>query len=113
MKSNVRLKGSEFIIDFLYGYGIDTVFIVPGAHVGSFFNELAVQEKIETVVCSHELGAAYMADGYSRVKRVPGVVITNGGPGLSNLITELVVSRSEYVPLVIISGDIPGFPGIW
>ena len=40
------MNGTGFIIDLLTRNGIDTVFTVPGAHVGPFLNELVVQHGV-------------------------------------------------------------------
>lgn len=106
-RKKVVMDGSDYIIELLVKKKIDTVFTVPGAQIDTLFNKLSLSSAIKPVVCSHEAGAAFMADGYARMKNVPGVVLVNGGPGLSNLVTEISVAQSENVPLLVISGDVP------
>ena len=103
------MDGADYIIEVLNREKIDTIFTVPGAQIETLFNRLSQTSHIRPVVCSHEAGAAFMADGYARMKNLPGVVLVNGGPGLSNLITGISVARSEYVPLLVISGNVPTY----
>jgi acetolactate synthase I/II/III large subunit len=64
---------SEFFAKTLEGYGVTHLFMVPDG----FPWGLAALEKtaVKRVLAHHEAAAAYMADGYARAARRPGVCI--------------------------------------
>jgi len=79
--------------------GVDTVFGLPGTQNLELFEALR-HSKIKTVVASHELGAAFMANGYARATGRPGVLLTIPGPGFTHALTGLAEARLDSVPLV-------------
>lgn len=99
--------GALFLIDALRQLGTSHVFMVPGAHLDPFHQALVETDTIYPVICSHELGAAYMALGYARVRHAIGVVATIGGPGATNLLTAVVTARQEAIPMLVVTGDVP------
>ncbi len=68
-----KMTGHKFIAETLHGYGVTSVFHVPYILDGA----LMEMEKlgIKRVRCHSEKAAAYMADGYARVSRKPGVAM--------------------------------------
>jgi acetolactate synthase-1/2/3 large subunit len=60
------------------------------------------------VVPSHEQGAGFMANGYSRATGLPGVVISVPGPGLTNSMTSIAEAVVDSVPLVCIIPSVGG-----
>ena len=93
----------EALITLLEGYGVDTVFGIPGVHTIELYRGLA-RSKIRHVTPRHEQGAAFMADGYARVSGKPGVALVITGPGLTNAITAMAQARADSVPMLVISG---------
>ncbi len=108
------LTGAEAICRALVSAGVDTVFGLPGTQNVELFEALR-HSKVRTVVASHELGAAFMANGYARASGRPGVLLTIPGPGFTYALTGLAEARLDSVPLVhILPGPAPrssvGFP---
>lgn len=97
---------SHYLLDFLLAQGVQSLFLVPGLHLDPFMRHL-IQHPIQAVLATHELGAAYMADGYARLSGGLGVVACIGGPGLSHLATGVLTSALEQVPLLVIAGAVP------
>jgi acetolactate synthase-1/2/3 large subunit len=100
--SNERTIG-EALISLLEGYGVDTVFGIPGVHTVELYRGLA-RSAIRHVTPRHEQGAGFMADGYARVSGKPGVAFVITGPGLTNAITAMGQARADSVPMLVISG---------
>ena len=107
------MKITNYLFKTLQAQGVHTLFLVPGMHIDPLCEALAQQCALRTIVASHELGAAYMADGYSRVSQNLGVVITSGGPGLSNLLTAVITARLEQSAMLVISGDVHSYLAQW
>ncbi|PVX59585.1 thiamine pyrophosphate-binding protein [Rhodococcus globerulus] len=99
-------SAARILVDALAHHGVDTVFGIPGTHNIPIYGALA-DVGIRHVLMRHEQGCAYAADGYARVSRRPGVVITTTGPGLLNSAAALAQSMSDSVPVLVIS---PGMP---
>ncbi len=100
------MTGADFILKMISALGLKHIFTVPGAHIDPLIEATRFSD-VHPVVCCHELGAGYMADGYSRVNKTPGVIACIGGPGAGNLVTAVQTARIEKTPLLILSGDVP------
>lgn len=99
---------AEAILDVLQHAGVDTVFGVPGNHNIELYRYLP-DSSIKHVTARHEQGAGFMADGYARVRDVPGVCFVVTGPGLTNITTPMGQALADSVPLLVIAtvGDQP------
>ncbi|XOV84458.1 MAG: 5-guanidino-2-oxopentanoate decarboxylase [bacterium] len=93
---------AEAILEILQHAGVDTVFGVPGNHNIELYRYLP-DFPINHVTAHHEQGAGFMADGYARVRRTPGVCFVVTGPGLTNILTAMGQALADSVPLVVIA----------
>ncbi len=95
------MTGSQLLAETLKGYGIDHVFFVPGIA----YRALADMEELGiTRVLNHsEIGAAYMADGYARAARKPGVCMGQA-VGAANLAAGLRDAYLAGSPVIAIAG---------
>ena len=94
------------VLETQRGYGIDTVFGIPGTHSLEFYRPLR-SLGIRAITTRHEQGASYGADGWSQVRGLPGVVITTSGPGLLNSLSGAATAYAESRPMILLS---PGRP---
>lgn len=85
--------------------GVDTVFGLPGVHSLAFYHSLEAAG-IRHVSARHEQGAGFMADGYARAGRVPGVALLISGPGVTNASTPLGQAYSDSIPLLLLSAAV-------
>jgi thiamine pyrophosphate-dependent acetolactate synthase large subunit-like protein len=99
--------GGDVAVAALVAHGVDTVFGIPGGHNLALYDALAREPAIRHVLPRHEQGAAFMADGYARTSGRTGVMVTLGGPGLTNAMTGLGEAYSDSSPLLSISSQIP------
>ncbi len=93
---------AEAILDVLQHAGVDTVFGVPGNHNIELYRYLP-HSSITHVTARHEQGAGFMADGYARVRGIPGVCFVVTGPGLTNVTTPMGQALADCVPLLVIA----------
>ncbi|MET8136777.1 thiamine pyrophosphate-dependent enzyme [Streptomyces sp. NPDC005251] len=98
--------GGEALVRALCGHAVTRVFGIPGTHNLEIYRHLSAYG-IRHVLTRHEQGAGYAADGYARVTRHPGVVITTTGPALLNVAAAVGQAYSDSVPLLVVS---PGMP---
>ena len=90
------------VLQTIRGYGVDTVFGIPGTHNLEFYRPLS-RLGIRAVTSRHEQGAGYAADGWAQRTGMPGVVITTSGPGLLNALSAAGTAYCESRPLIILS----------
>lgn len=64
-------------------------------------------ETIRNILCRHEQGEIFAAEGYAKVTGKVGVCIATSGPGATNLVTGLADALLDSVPLVAITGQVP------
>ncbi len=87
----------------LKGYGVTHVFYVPAIFLSG---TMALKDVgIRRVVTHHEAAAAYMADGYARIGRRPGVCMAQQ-VGAANLAAGLRDGFLASAPIISISGGV-------
>ncbi len=99
---------ADFLLEYLHDLGVEYVFGVPGGAIEPLYNALARSERkagIRSVVARHEMGAAFMADGYARETGTIGVCCATTGPGSTNLITGVASAYADRVPLLVITAQ--------
>ncbi len=99
-----KMTGSRFIAETLNGYGVKAVFFVPSI----LKTALVEMEKlgIKRVLCHSEKAAAYMADGYARAARAPGIAMAQS-VGAANLAAGLQDAYLALSPVIAITGRWP------
>jgi acetolactate synthase-1/2/3 large subunit len=100
------MNTSDYIVDQLTKFNIDTVFSVAGG--GSMFlvNAFGKNKKFKNFFLHHEQSCSMAADVYGRVKRKPAVVCVTTGPGGINAINGVFGAYTDSVPMIIISGQV-------
>lgn len=86
--------------------GLTHCFGIPGRHVQGLYAALAGTGLVP-IVARHEQGAAFIADGFARVAKTPGLLIATAGPGASNLLTGFANAYADGVPLLALVGAAP------
>ena len=86
--------------------GIDTVFTLSGGHLFSIYDGCR-SEGIRLIDTRHEQTAAFAAEGWSKVTRIPGVVALTAGPGVTNGMSAMAAASQNQSPLVVLGGRAP------
>ncbi len=89
-----RMTGGQAVVAALEKGGVDTVFGIPGVHNVDIYDAL-LDSRIRHVLCRHEQGSGFMADGYARASGRIGCVITISGPGVTNVATALAEAQGD------------------
>src|SRR3989344_5632209 len=100
------MKLADFIINYLAEKGIDKMFVVSGAANAYLIDAFSRTDKTEYVATMHEQAAGFAAEGYAKIKGIPGVAIATSGPGGMNLVTPIGNCFYDSVPALFITGQI-------
>ena len=95
------ITGARFIAETFKGYGVTHVFFVEAI----LRKSLVEMEALGTrrILAHSEKAAAYMADGYARVKRSPGICMSQS-VGAANLAAGLQDAYLGLSPVIAITG---------
>lgn len=104
------MTGAELLCRALEREGVTHVFGLPGTQNVPLFEALRTAS-LRTVVATHELGAAFMAAGYSRASGRAGVLTTIPGPGFTYALTGLAEARLDSTPILYLVGQPARRPG--
>ena len=95
------MTGSRYFAEFMKGYGVSHVFFIPAV----LTRALAEMDRIGVrgIMTHGEKAAAYMADGYARASRRPGICLaqTVGAANLAAGLRDAYLARS---PVIAITG---------
>lgn len=94
------------IVRVLEEHGIRRTFVVPGESYLEVLDGLH-DSSIETVICRHEGGAAYMAEAEGKLGPLPGIAMVTRGPGAANALVGVHTAWQDSTPMVLFIGLIP------
>lgn len=100
---------SEQMVDYLERRGVEYIFGLCGHTVIGFLDALSRSEKLKYISFRNEQLATLAADGYARVTKKAGVVLSHLGPGIANTVTGVANASFDSIPMVVIAGDVPSY----
>ena len=100
-------KGSDVLVQALEREGVNTLFAYPGGASMEIHQALTRSDSIRNILCRHEQGEVFAAEGYAKTTGNVGVCIATSGPGATNLVTGLADAMLDSVPMVAITGQVP------
>src|SRR5688572_193885 len=100
------LTAARLLVDCLAAQGCERVFTVPGESFLPVLDALHDTPAIQTVVCRHEGGAAFMACADGTMTGRPGVAFVTRGPGATNASIGVHVAFQDSRPMVLFIGDV-------
>jgi acetolactate synthase I/II/III large subunit len=103
----VQLTGAQALVRSLEEQGVDVVFGLPGGAILPAYDPLR-SSRVRHVLVRHEQGAGHAAEGYAWTTGRVGVCMATSGPGATNLVTALADAYMDSVPIVAITGQVPG-----
>src|SRR6201747_2279012 len=104
--ANEAFHAGQLIARRLRASGIDTIFTLSGGHLFSIYDGCRA-ENIRLIDTRHEQTAAFAAEGWSKVTRVPGVAALTAGPGVTNGMSAMAAAQQNQSPLVVLGGRAP------
>jgi pyruvate dehydrogenase (quinone) len=95
----------DHVVDILKGWGVDTVFGLPGDGINGFVESLRrAKDRIRFIHCRHEEAAAMAACGYAKFTGRLGVVFSTAAPGAVHLLNGLYDAKIDGAPVLAITG---------
>lgn len=102
-----QITGAQALVKALEQSGVDVMFGIPGGAILPAYDPI-YDSKIRHILVRHEQGAGHAATGYAQVTGRAGVCIATSGPGATNLVTPIADAHMDSVPMVAITGQVPG-----
>ncbi len=100
----MRKTGAELAVYALEQVGVRYTFGIPGVHNTELYDELNKSERIQPVLVTHELGAAFMADGVSRMGDSVGTLMIVPAAGTTHAMSGIGEAFLDGIPMLVISG---------
>src|SRR5580765_1794201 len=97
-----RMPMGQYLFEYLHRRGVRHSFGVPGDFALPTFAWLD-KSKIQSITMTHEPGAGFAADAYSRVNGIGLVCVTYCVGGL-NVLNAIAGAYAEKSPVVVVSG---------
>ena len=102
----MKIKVSDYIVNFLYKNNIDTLFSITGGFAMHLNDSFGKHGKYKIIYQHHEQACGYSAVGYSKTNSKPCVVCTTAGCAATNAITPCLVAYQDSIPILFISGQV-------
>ncbi len=80
----------------------------PGGAILPAYDPLYDSQSVRHILVRHEQGAGHAAEGYAMATGKVGVCMATSGPGATNLVTPIADAYMDSVPMVAITGQVPG-----
>lgn len=101
------MNGAEAMVRMLEAHGVRHIFGLCGDTTLPFYDALyRLNHDIDHILTRDERSAAYMADGYARVTKKPGVCEGPSGGGATYILPGLVEANESSVPILAITSDV-------
>ena len=100
------MRVADYIWKTLADWGVRYVFLVTGGGAMHLNDALGRESRIKYVCNLHEQACAMAAEGYARIRGIPGVINVTTGPGGTNALTGVMGAWLDSVPMIIVSGQI-------
>ena len=102
----MKIKVSDYIIDFLIKNGLNTLFTITGGFAMHLNDSFGKNKNFEIYYQHHEQACGYSATGYSKTNSKPCIVCTTAGCAATNTISPCLVAHQDSLPILFISGQV-------
>lgn len=102
----MKIKVSDYIVDFFNKNGIDTLFTITGGFAMHLNDSFGKHGKYNIYYQHHEQACGYSGVGYSKTNSKPVIVCTTAGCAATNAISPCLVAHQDSLPVLFISGQV-------
>jgi acetolactate synthase-1/2/3 large subunit len=99
-------KLSDYLVQSLANWGVRDIFMMTGGGAMHLNDSIGAEKRIRYICTHHEQVAAMAAEGYARIKGVPGVVNVTTGPGGINALNGVFGAWTDSIPMLVLSGQV-------
>lgn len=96
---------SQWIVTELIRRGVTYLSTLQGGY-SMYLNDAIGHSALKPIYFQTESGAAYWAKGWAQATGQMGVCVITSGLAQTNAISGIAAAWSEYLPMMVISGDI-------
>jgi acetolactate synthase I/II/III large subunit len=100
------MLGGHAVAQCLRNEGIGHIFCVPGESHIAVLDGLCSMPEIRLITNRQEGAACFMAEGYAKSTRKPGVCLVTRGPGATNASIAIHSAKYDSAPLVLLIGQV-------
>jgi pyruvate decarboxylase len=100
-----KITLGRYMWERIHQIGVDTIFGVPGDFNLQFLDSIFHVDGLKWMGNQNELNAAYAADGYARIKGIPGCLVTTHGVGELSALNGIAGAMSEQVKIIHVVGQ--------
>jgi acetolactate synthase-1/2/3 large subunit len=100
------MGAAQAIIECMKIEEITKVFCVPGESYLPVLDAIYDEPTIDLISTRHEGGASFMAEGFAKATRKPGVVMATRGVGGANLAIGVHTAYQDSTPMVVFLGQV-------
>lgn len=101
----MRIRVADYIAQEISRHGVRKFFMLSGGMMMHLMDAFARIPRMSYVCNHHEQASAIGADGYARESGRLGVCLATSGPGATNILTGLVGSYQDSVPVLFLTGQ--------
>jgi acetolactate synthase-1/2/3 large subunit len=103
----MKTTGARLLVDSLIAHGVDRVFCVPGESYLPVLDALYdARDRIQTIACRMEAGAANMAEAHGKLTGRPGVCMVTRGPGATHASVGVHTAHQDSTPMLLFIGQV-------
>ncbi len=102
----MKRTGASLVVHALEQLGVRYTFGIPGVHNVELYDELNKSERIQPVLTTHEMGAAFMADAVSRTTGTIGTLMIVPAAGVTHAMSGMGEAFLDGIPMLVITGGI-------
>jgi len=102
----MKQSGAWLTARALEEIGVEYTFGIPGVHNTEIYDALNRSEKITPILVTHEQGASFMGEAFSRVSDSIGCLLIVPAAGMTHAMSGIGEAYLDGVPLLVVSGGI-------
>lgn len=100
------LTAIQLLLKYLEAEKVEYIFGIPGGPLMPLYEAIFDSRRMRHILAKHEGGAAFMADGYARVRGGLGVCCATTGPGATNALTGVACAYMDSTPLLLLTAQV-------
>ena len=113
----MKIKLSDYVMQFLVSKGVKQVFVLPGGGAMHLNDSLGKCTGLDYTCFFHEQAIAIAAEAWGQYTNKPGVGMVTSGPGGTNAVTGVAAAWLDSTPCFFLSGqakrsDLKGNSGV-